>query len=261
MNWTVSNNGAFDYAADTRGYTIAAAAEYTDAAWTVRAAQALMPTTANGIHLDWDLRHAGGTNLEFEWRHGLVPGRRGTVRVLGFLNRARMGNYREALAAFLGGVDPVPDITAHRQPGSRKYGTGLNLEQDVADHVMLFARAGWNDGHTESFAFTEVDRAAMAGIRANGVRWRRPGDRAGIAISINGISASHREYLAAGGLGFLVGDGRLHYGREHIIETFYTAALVRGAFAAVDLQYVVNPGYNRDRGPIVVAGARLHVGF
>ncbi len=261
MNWTVGNNGAFDYAADTRGYTLAAAVEYTDRAWTVRALQALMPTTANGMTLDWDLRHAGGTNVEFEVRRGLVPGRPGTVRVLGFLNRARMGNYQEALDAFRRGVDPVPDITAQRQAGRRKYGAGVNIEQELVDGVVIFGRASWNNGRTESFAFTEVDRAGLVGVKTDGARWRREGDRVGVALSVNALSAPHQEYLASGGLGFIIGDGRLNYGRERILELFYTAALARGVFAALDLQYIVNPAYNRDRGPVVVPGIRLHVRF
>jgi carbohydrate-selective porin OprB len=227
----------------------------------VRALQALMPTTANGMTLDWDLRRAGGTNVEFELRRGLVPGRPGTVRVLGFLNRARMGDYGEALEAFRRGIDPVPDITAHRQAGRRKFGAGVNIEQELVDGVVLFDRAGWNDGRTESFAYTEVDRATLVGVKTDGARWRREGDRVGVAVSVNALSAAHREYLASGGVGFIVGDGRLNYGRERILEIFYTAALARGVFAALDLQYVVNPAYNRDRGPVVVPGIRLHVGF
>ncbi len=258
MNWAVVNNGAYDYAADTRGYTLGAVVEYQEPSWGLRFGEFLMPTVANGIEYDHDLREARGENLELEDRHDAF-GRPGVVRVLAFLNHADMGDYREAIDAFESGRDPVPDITAHRAPGREKYGFGLNLEQEVSDTTRAFGRAGWNDGATESFAYTEIDDTLAAGFDHRGDSWGRPDDKVGCALVSNGLSADHRTYLALGGSGFMLGDGALNYGREWIVESYYTARAARGIFPSLDLQLVENPGYNRDRGPVVVASLRLHV--
>jgi carbohydrate-selective porin OprB len=255
-NWAIDNNGAYDYAADTRGYTVAAMIEYDAPTWSVRAAEALMPTVANGIDLDWDVSRARAENVELELRPaaGLV------VRVLGYRNHANMGRYEDAIQAFQTGVDPVPDITAHRAQGRIKSGAGLNVEY-VAGRVRLFGRTGANEGQNESFAYTEVNNAAVVGGDVDGATWHRDNDRVGVAFVSDGLSAPHREYLRLGGLGFLLGDGTLTYGRESIVETYYTAHLWRGVFASAQFQHIANPGYNRDRGPATVTGVRLHVDF
>jgi hypothetical protein len=256
-NWTVDNTGAYDYAADTRGYTYGVMAEYDAPRWSLRAAGALMPTVANGIVLDWHVARARGENLELELR----PTPALIVRLLGYANHANMGRYDEAIQAFRNGLDPTPNIEAHRRQGRIKYGSAGNAEYTTSAGVRLFARAGWNEGRNESFAYTEVDNTAVAGIDVTGGRWKRPGDRVGSAFVSNGLSADHREYLRLGGLGFLLGDGGLNYGREDILETYYTAHLWRGVFASAGLQYIRHPGYNRDRGPVLVDMGRLHVDF
>ena len=261
MNWAVDNDGAFDYAADTRGYTIGVLAEYDAPRWAFRFSEALMPTTANGIVLDSDLVHARGESAEVELHRGLLPGRDGRIRVLGYVNHANMGTYSSAIAAFQAGRTSHPDIVTTRKPGTVKYGAGLNIEQAVAHGVRAFARAGWNDGRTESFAYTEIDRTVSAGADSTGERWHRPADKIGAAFVVSGLSAEHREYLALGGHGFQLGDGRLSYGHEQILEMYYTVPLVRGVFASADLQRIVNPGFNRDRGPVIVGTLRLHVDF
>jgi len=256
-NWTVDNNGAYDYAADTRGYTYAAIVEYDTPAWALRFGEALMPTVANGIDMDWNIARARAENLELELRPvtGLA------VRLLGYANHANMGNYDEAIDGFLAGRDPKPDVTAHRQPGRVKTGFGLNTEYQFPGLVRVFARAGWNEGHNESFAYTEVNDSAQAGGDLSGAAWSRSRDRVGVAVVSNGLSTPHRDYLALGGLGFLLGDGKLRYGREEIVETYYTAHLWRGVSASGGLQYIQHPGYNRDRGPVLVGMTRLHVDF
>jgi high affinity Mn2+ porin len=256
-NWTVDNNGAYDYAADTRGYTYAAMAEYDTPGWSIRAAEALMPKVANGIDLDWDVSraHAENVELEIRSREGL------TVRLLGYANHANMGSYDEAIGAFLSGRDPRPDIVAHRQQGRVKTGVGVNTDYTFAKLVRVFARTGWNEGHNESFAYTEVNNTVQAGGDLRGDLWRRSQDRLGVAAVSNGLSEPHREYLALGGLGFLLGDGALRYGREDIVETYYTAHLWRGVSASGGLQYIDHPGYNQDRGPVVVEMLRLHLDF
>jgi high affinity Mn2+ porin len=161
----------------------------------------------------------------------------------------------------LGGIDPRPDITVTRKPGTIKYGFGASVEQELNDFLRVFGRFGWNEGQHESFAYTEVDQTVEFGGDLGGKAWNRKFDRLGAAFVSNGISADHQEYLRLGGQGFLLGDGALTYGRETIFEGYYTAHLWRGVFASADLQYITNPGYNRDRGPVIVPGLRLHVEF
>jgi high affinity Mn2+ porin len=260
-NWTVDNNGSWDYAADTRGYTVGFVVDFEDRIWGLRFAEGLMPKVANGIDLVWKLWQAHAENWEFELRRGVIPKKAGVVRVLAFTNYANMGIYRDAVAQFKEGLVPVPDITHHPWHITRKYGFGINLEQNLTPNVTAFARCGWDDGKTESFAYTEVDLTFIEGIGVNGAQWGRKHDRAGIAFVSNGIKKDHQVYLAAGGNGFLLGDGKLNYGRENILESYYTAHVWRGIYLAPGVQYIVNPGYNRDRGPVVVPTLRAHVEF
>lgn len=262
LNWTVDNNGAYDYAANTRGYTDGVLIEYDDHWWTLRFAEALMPKVANGINLDADIARARAENLEFEARGKVIAHRAGTVRLLSYLNHANMGNYREAIDDYFASPrTSPPDITSTRRQGRRKYGFGLNFEQEVTSQLGVFGRLGWSDGHNESFAYTEDDRTFELGAFTTGDSWHRHNDRAGAVFVANGIVKDHQEYLALGGLGFLLGDGGLTYGPEKIFEGFYTAHLWRGFFASFDLQHINNPGYNQDRGPVTVPGLRFHVDF
>ena len=256
-NWTIDNNGGYDYAADTRGYTYGVIVEYDSPRWSLRGAEALMPTVANGIVLDWNVRQSRGENVELE----VHPSSALTVKILGYVNHANMGSYTEAIDAFRAGSDPVPDIEAHRAQGRVKPGAGVNVEYDFPRDVRLFARAGWNGGDSESFAYTEVNNTISAGGDVTGQRWRRSADRAGLAFVSNGLSEPHREYLRLGGHGFLLGDGTLTYGREDIVEAYYSARVWRGLSAAAGFQFVARPGYNRDRGPVAVQMLRAHVDF
>ncbi len=262
MNWTVDNNGAYDYAADTRGYTFAALMEYHhNRHVTLRFAEALMPKVANGIHLDADLSRARAENIEVELHGAIIRHREGTLRLLNFVNHANMGDYRQAIDNFLAGLTPIPEITAHPLQTTVKYGFGVNFEQPLNDWMGVFGRWGWNEGRHESYAYTEVDETAEIGLGASGSRWHRKFDRAGLVYVSNGISRDHQQYLALGGYGFLVGDGRLNYGRENIVETYYTMHVWRGFYPSFGLQYVDHPGFNRDRGPVVVPSLRLHMEF
>jgi hypothetical protein len=257
-NWAVDNNGAWDYAADTRGYTVGLMAEYQDRRWGFRFAEALMPKDANGIDLVWRPWEVHSENFEYELRRGLLPRKSGTIRLLAYSNSANMGIYRDAVANFLNGVTPVPDITDHPWHITRKYGFGVNLEQALSPYVTAFARFGWNNGKTESFAYTEIDQTFLEGVGVNGSLWRRKFDRAGVAFVSSGISRDHQNYLAHGGLGFLLGDGGLVYGRENILETYYTIHVWRGIYLSPGAHYIVNPGYNRARGPVWVGSFRFH---
>jgi hypothetical protein len=268
MNWAVDNSGAYDYAADTRGFTFAAMLEYHYRNYVVRFAEGLMPKVANGIHLDADLSRARAENIEFEL-HGRVMGKQpGVLRLLSYVNHANMGDYRQQVDQWLAErqANPataplVPDITAHPLQTAIKYGFGVNFEHPLTDWVGVFGRWGWNEGQHESYAYTEVDQTWQIGVGGNGSRWGRTADRLGLVFVSNGINHEHARYLAYGGLGFLLGDGKLDYGRENIIESYYTLHLWRGIFPAFGLQYAWNPGYNRDRGPVIVPTVRLHLEF
>jgi high affinity Mn2+ porin len=260
VNWTTDNNGAWDYAADTRGYTVGFAADFEDRNWGFRFAEGLMPKVANGIDLVWKPWQAHAENFEFELRRGLIPKKLGVIRALAYTNYANMGIYRDQiLEAEQAGT--TPDITDHPWHITRKYGFGLNIEQNLSRYLTAFARVGWANGRTESFAYSEVDQTVASGIGASGSWWHRQQDRAGIAFVSNAIKKDHQNYLAAGGLGFLLGDGKLNYGRENILETYYTVHVWRGIYVAPGVQHINNPGYNRDRGPVLVPMFRAHVEF
>jgi len=261
LNWTTDNNGAYDYAADTRGYTVGATADYEDRNWGFRFAEALMPKVANGIDLVWKPWQAHAENFEYELRHGLIPKKAGVVRLLAYTNYANMGIYRQAIAQFEQGLTPVPETTNHPWHITRKYGFGVNLEQNLTRHLTAFGRFGWDNGKTESFAYTEVDQTFAGGLGANGAWWHRKQDRAGVALVTNAICKDHQNYLADGGLGFLLGDGKLNYGRENIVESYYTVHVWRGIYLAPGVQHINDPGYNRDRGPVLVPSFRAHVEF
>jgi len=261
MNWTVDNNGAYDYAADTRGYTFAAIIEYDQPNLALRFAEALMPKVANGIHLDADLARARAENLELELHRKTFRQQEGVLRLLTFVNHANMGVYRDAVDNYLAGETPVPEITDHPLQTTIKYGFGVNFEQPLNNWIGVFGRWGWNEGQHESYAYTEDDETVLAGVGGSGSRWHRRSDRFGATFVSNGISRDHQRYLADGGLGFLLGDGRLTYGRETIEEAYYTFHVWRGIFPSFDLQHVNNPGYNRDRGPVLVPSLRLHLEF
>jgi high affinity Mn2+ porin len=257
LGWAVMYNGAWDYPADVRGYTWGWVHEFHARNWSFRYASAAMPRVANGLRFDRRLFRNRGDVFEGEYRYGIRK-HPGAVRLLNYENHANAGNYAEAIrqAELSGGT---PDVTATRRDGSLKYGFGLNVEQEVTKDIGIFARLGWNDGKTESFAFTAIDRLATAGVSIAGERWRRPFDTLGTELTTSGISGAHALYLARGGYDFLIGDGRLQYGPEYIAETYYSARLLPGFFASIDLQHVSNPAYNQDRGHVWIPSIRLHV--
>lgn len=256
MNWSLFQNTAWDFAADTRGYSNGVAIAWIHPAWAIRAGSFQMPHEANGNVFDSDLTRARGDEVELTLT---LPRVRTIGRVLGYANHARMGDYAEALAI---GVSrgQIPDIAADDRPGRKKYGFGLNLEQPLADggETGAFGRLGWSDGRNESFAFSEVDRHVSVGAQVSGVHWGRANDRLGLGAVREGIVAVHRNYLAAGGVGFLLGDGRLTYGPEQIVEGYYRLQAGQYLQLSPDVQGIINPGYNRDRGPALVGSLRVN---
>ncbi len=265
LNWSLWANTSWDYAANTRGYTDGVVLAYVSPAWALRYGIYRMPLVANGQTLE-TLNRAQGENLELTW--SALP-EQAVIRLLAFRNTARMGNYREALA-IAGSRGLVPDVAADGRDGRHKYGFGINAELPLADEgeTGMFARLGWNDGATESFVFTEVDRVATLGAQLSGVHWHRPQDRVGLGLVVEGLSNAHRDYLAAGGSGFLLDDGRLNYGHEKIVETYYRAQLFEtpGRFPvrlqlSPDFQFISDPGFNRDRGPARFYALRVHLEY
>ena len=257
MGWAIMYNGAWDYPADTHGYTWGWVHEFHTRRWSLRYGSGAMPTVANGLRFDRRVLRDRGDNFEGEVR--VKPGGHdGAIRVLSYQNHARMGTYADAihLAEETG---TKPDITATRHPGTLKYGFGLNVEQELAKDIGVFGRLGWNDGKTESFAFTAIDRLAEVGLSVGGGRWKRPHDTVASALIVSGLSAVHAQYLARGGLDFLIGDGALRYGPECVSESYYSARVMPGLFATIDLQHATNPAFNRDRGPVWIGAMRLHV--
>jgi high affinity Mn2+ porin len=259
MNWSLFQNTAWDFAADTRGYSNGVAVALIQPGWILRAGSFQMPHEANGNVFDSDLEHARGDQIELTLT---LPHTQTTARILGYLNHARMGSYVEALAVGRAQGRP-PDIAADDRPGRTKYGFGLNVEQPLSDdgETGLFARFGWSDGRNESFAFTEVDRHLSFGAQLAGGRWGRANDRLGMGAVREGIVALHRDYLGAGGLGFLLGDSRLNYGSEQIVEGYYRLQAGPYLQLSPDVQHIRNPGYNRDRGPATVISLRINLRY
>jgi len=261
LNWSIDNDGAYDYPADTRGFTEGFMIEYQSKYFGARFLEAEMPYVPNGLQLDSKLSRAHSETVEFEYRPHVLEGRNGTVRVLGFNNHAAMGNYQEAINLYKQGVTPVPDLTKTARNGRDKFGFAISADQELDDYFSVGMRLSWNQGSNENFVYTEVNQAVAVGVNAKGTLWGRDQDKAGIAFVNNQLSKEHAEYLALGGLGFLLGDGKLNYAPERIVEAYYTAHIAPGVSAGPDFQFVQNPGYNKDRGPAEVFGFRVHVDF
>ncbi len=255
LPWSIMYNGAWDYPANVRGYDYGVGIDFNQKYWALRYGVWAEPKFANSAPLDQHIGKANGHVIEWEGRYSVYE-HPGKLRLLAYLNHAHMGDYREAL-----GLMPVnPDVTLTRSY-RYKYGFGLSWDQELTKDLGVFARLGWNDGHTESWAFTAIDRLAEIGLLLNGRCWCRPRDQVGLAVDVNGISRDHSAYLAAGGLDFIIGDGKLRYGSEDILDVFYNLEVHKGINATLDFQEVWNPAYNRDRGPVSIVSGRVHFEF
>jgi high affinity Mn2+ porin len=261
LNWTVDNNGAYDYAADTRGYTFAAMLEYHERHGSIRFAEALMPKVANGIHLDADVSRARAENIEVELRGSLFPHREGILRLLSYVNHANMGSYREAINNYFAGLTPIPEITAHPLRTTIKYGFGANFEQPFNEWFGIFGRWGWNEGRHESYAYTEVDNTVELGVGASGGAgaenstvpeslWFRTVFREIIRNIWRWAATAFCWVMAVS----ITGEKRL---RKPITRCIFGAGFTH----RLGCQHINNPGYNRDRGPVIVPSLRLHLEF
>lgn len=260
LNWTLMTHGAYDFAADARGYTWGAAAEYIDGDWSVRAGSFLLPKLPNQQALDKQIGKHQGDQIELERRYSLGEEQAGVVRLLAFRDRAVMARYQDALQ-LASPTQDAPSLDPVRQQAHAKWGMGVNVEQQVLPDVGVFARSMWADGKTETYAFTEVDRSLSGGVSIKGHRWERSNDVIGLGVAFNGLSQVHRRYLAQGGMAFFLGDGQLSYRPERVLEAYYSLSLapwVKGVAVSADYQHVAHPGYNADRGPAGFWALRLH---
>lgn len=259
LNWSILDAGTFDYAADAWGSTYGATAEWYQNWWAVRAGLFDLSNVPNSIRLSLPLFHQTQFVAEVEERHTLSD-QPGKLKFLYWLSRANLGTYSDALA--LAAANGMAPSTAAVRNYRSKFGVVLNLEQQLIPDLGLFARAGWTQGGVEEEDFTDIDASVSAGLSLTGTRWGRPDDTVGLAVAVNQISHAGKAYLAAGGLGGIIGDGQLPMaGPEQILETYYSLAAFKIAKITGDYQFVNNPAYNRQRGPISVFALRLHVEF
>jgi high affinity Mn2+ porin len=258
LNWAAIDAGTFDYAADAWGYTVGAAVEWYQGAWALRAGVFDLSNVPNSAQLE-PAFHEFQTDFEIERRHE-IGGRAGKLLVTVFDTRGRMGLLDDAVERAEATQKPV-DISAVRRYRARA-GASLSVEQQIAEGLGFFARVGKAGGNVEAYEFTDVDRTGVAGLALQGTRWHRGRDTVGVAAIVNGISAARQRFLNAGGLGILVGDGRLpRPGLEQILETYYSLAVLRYAHLSFDYQWINNPAYNRDRGPVSVFAVRVHAQY
>jgi len=259
MTWAAMYNGAWDYPADTRGYTWGWVHELHTRNWSFRYGSAAEPRVANGLRFDRRLFVDRSDVFEGERRYSWGS-HAGVIRLLQYFNHTHSGSYADAIK--LGEqTGTTPDVDAVKHWGTLKYGTGVNLEQQVTHDAGCFARLGWGDGKTQDFAFTAIDRLASGGISFKGTKWKRKDDVAGTSFTASGVSGVHAVYLARGGLDFLIGDGRLNYAPEYVWESYYSARLFPGFFASFDVQHDNNLAFNHDRGPVWIESLRLHMEF
>ncbi|MBN8941533.1 MAG: carbohydrate porin [Rhizobiales bacterium] len=262
-NWSIWAPGAWDVAADVRGYTQGVAVEVIpDPAWAIRYGALLLPSQPNGGELPFrmnNLNHILEVAYQQRWF-----GRPGVIKPFAFYSVGAMGNFSQALAISGAGVlTPDEAIATTRRFGNQKWGFGVLVDQELADNVGAFLRGSWSDGKTETFAFTQIDRSVSFGLSFKGELWDRPGHSAGIAVAQNDLSSFHKQFLASGGTGIIIGDGRLRYGSERLMEAYYELPIIReNLFVAANYQLVHNPAYNRDRaGPVHIFGMRLHARY
>lgn len=254
ISWALMNNGSWDFPANKRGYTPSIVLEYITPENEWRAGFSLEPKVANSLAMNWDIRKTGAYTLEYTHNYAL-DNRKGALRLVSYYNLAHMGNYNQSIQ-----LNPsAPNILATEDYGHSKYGFGVNGEQEITKNMGFFYRAGWNDGNNETWAYTEIDRTFSLGISSNGKGWKRPNDNVGLAYEGSGLSAPHRNYLSDGGLGFELGDGKLNYSLEQLAELYYSMELIKNLYVSGTYQFILNPGFNRDRGPVHVFSLRVHM--
>jgi high affinity Mn2+ porin len=264
INWSLMANGAWDYPANTRGYTMGVEVELVKPKWSFRFSSVAVPRIANAPKLEYNFSKAHSETLEIE-RKLKFNERKGSFRVLISNTLSKAPSYTEGLKAIANNNTFLLDVISGKKEGNtyggKKFGIGYSFDQELTKDISVFNRASWNDGKYATWAFTEIDQTASAGISLKGTKWNRPEDTFGLATVLNGISKNHQDFLKAGGYGFIIGDGNLNYGNEMIIETYYNIHLLKYFWLTADYQFVNNPGYNKDRGPVHVFALRGHIEF
>ena len=262
INWSLMGNGAWDYPANTRGYTMGFVVEWVIPNWAVRFSSVAVPRIANAPKMEYNITGAHSETLELERKIQLHE-RPGTLRFLFSNSYTKAPSYQAGINALATNNTFILEVIGGKTEGTtyggKKFGLGYSFDQELTDNIGIFSRASWNDGKYATWAFTEIDNSFCLGIALKGNKWKRNEDIIGVAAVLNGISSDHRKFLALGGYGFIIGDGALNYGHEGIIETYYNCHLSKYVWITADYQFVNNPGYNKDRGPVHVFGLRAHV--
>jgi high affinity Mn2+ porin len=257
LNWSLIDGGAFDYAADSWGYTFGAAAEWSEKWWTLRAGLFQLSGVPNGKIVDIDFSE-NSIVVEAEARQQWL-GRPGKIKLLAYDDHGAMGSYKDAV--LLGQqTGATPDTSQVRHVSSRP-GVVLNVEQELLSDLGAFARYSVDRGNKETYEFADINQSLAGGLSLKGDHWGRSDDTVGIAGVANRISGAAQEYFSAGGLGVLIGDGQLNYAPEKILEMYYSIAATKYAAVTLDYQHVDNPAYNQDRGPVSIYAVRLHASF
>ena len=263
INWSLMSNAAWDYPADTRGYTQGIVAELIKPFYAIRLSSVLVPRKANGLQLDYKITKAHSETVEIE--KSFKTKRPTVIRLLVFHSVSQAPTYSTTLTEVKNGDSSSVDVYTGEKEwkiyGGVKYGFGVNAEKEIKNTAGVFLKASWNDGKTATWAFTEIDRSISAGIQIKGNSWKKPNDNLGVAEVVNGISKDHQAFLNAGLYGFIIGDGKLNYTPEAITEIYYKTKIASSLFVTADYQFVKNPAYNKDRGPVHVFAIRGHLEF
>ncbi len=264
LNWSLMGTGAWDYPANTRGYTMGLVIEWIQSNWALRFSSVAVPRIANAPKMEYNITRAHSETLELE-RKLHINERHGTLHLLVSNSYTKAPTYKDGLNALATNNNFILDVISGKAEGKtyggKKFGMGYSYDQEISNDLGIFSRASWNDGKHVTWAFTEIDESFSLGLSLQGKRWKRAEDIAGLATVLNGISSGHREFLRSGGYGFIIGDGALNYSHEFIIETYYNCHLSKYVWISADYEFVKNPGYNKDRGPVHVFGLRAHVEF
>ncbi len=262
LNWSLMANGAWDYPANTRGYTMGVVVEFIKPKWAIRLSSVAVPRSANAAQMEYNITRAHSETFEIERKISLNK-RPGTVRFIVSDTHSKSPSYAEGMKAITTNDTYLLNVISGNAEGKiyggKKFGLGFSGQQELNNEIGFFMRAGWNDGKDATWAFTEIDQTLSAGFSVKGIKWKRPDDVFGIATVINGISTCHQNFMKEGGYGFIIGDGKLNYGHESILETFYNARLSKFFWLTIDYQFVNNPAYNKDRGPVNVFSVRGHI--
>ena len=262
FNWSLWSNGAWDYPANTRGYTMGLVTELIKPKWAIRLSSVAVPRIANFHLMEYNISKAHSETVEFEHKFYLYK-HLGNFRFTVSNTYSKAPAYADGIKAILNQdttlLTVIQGKTERSSYGGKKLGLGVNIDQELTNDMGIFGRLGWNDGKYATWAFTEIDKTINVGLSFKGTKWKRANDVFGIATVINGISKDHKNFLKAGGYGFIIGDGTLNYGHETVIETYYNAQLSKFFWITIDYQFVNNPGYNKDRGPVHVFGLRGHI--